>query len=212
MSENIFLFDKKKKIFTVDYLATTEEPSCPENEHYTCGTRCVETCTYKPTVCTKDCLFGCFCNEGYVRKTNETGSPCVKREECNEDDESTEKKCCKNQEYLTCGSSCPPTCNDFSYPLPKPLKICTANCVTGCFCKEGYYLKGKHRCVPPEKCCRRRNERFNTCGTACPETCDHKPLACTKQCVRGCFCASSDFVRRDNSTNSPCIPRSKCPK
>lgn len=188
-----------------DYLPRS---TCGANEEYICGPTCLETCDYKPELCTADCRFGCFCKEGYVRRSNEAGSPCVKREECEE--EKPKRKCCKNQEYSSCGSACPFTCSDLSFPLPKPIRACPAVCKIGCVCKEGFYRLGK-KCVAPERCCTGENERFTTCGTACPETCNSTPRICTKQCVGGCFCASSDFVRRDNSTNSPCIPRKECP-
>ncbi|CAF4874199.1 unnamed protein product, partial [Rotaria sp. Silwood1] len=55
------------------------------------------------------------------------------------------------------------------------------------------------------------NEKYKTCGSAHVETCDYKPKQCTKQCVAGCFCACSEYVRQSNSTGSPCIHRDKCP-
>ncbi|CAF2898638.1 unnamed protein product [Rotaria sp. Silwood2] len=105
------------------------------------------------------------------------------------------KKCGKNEEYTTCGSACSPTCDDIRYPLPKPSKACILLCKSGCFCKKGYY----------------RAEDGKTCGPACIETCDNKPEQCTKQCVAGCFCACSDYVRQSNSTGSSCIHRDNCP-
>jgi hypothetical protein len=183
-------------------------PICLNNERYLCGPTCLETCDYKPQICTKDCRFGCFCQQGYVRKSNETGSPCVKREDCQKNE--TPRKCCKNQEFLSCGSSCPVTCDSFSFPLPKPVELCTSECTAGCFCKPGFYRIGRNRCVAPEKCCNGPNEIFNDCGSACPATCNDQSPACTKQCVRGCFCKSADYVRQDNTTNSPCIPRNEC--
>lgn len=187
-------------------------PKCPANEQYMCGTTCPESCDYKPTFCRKDCRYGCFCKDGYVRQTNTTGSPCIKREDCNKQETPT-KKCCKNQEFVTCGSACPPRCDDLAYPQSRGPKMCPDVCKIGCACKQGFYLKGKNRCVEPAKCCQGENEQFTSCGTACPETCNTKqPIACTRQCVAGCFCKSPDYVRRDNSTNSPCIPRTSCPK
>ena len=196
-------------IYILEGEEESSKVSCPANELYNCGTTCVETCDYKPTICQKNCRFGCFCQKGYVRRSNATDSPCIPSEDCK--DTRVTPKCCRNQEYLTCGSACPATCEAFSYPLPKPPKACIDLCVAGCFCKTGYYRSERNKCVTPERCCNGENERYNACGTACPETCDSTPRVCTKQCVRGCFCASSDFVRKDNSTGSPCIPRRECP-
>lgn len=123
--------------------------SCNENEESICGPTCIETCDYKLEFCTKACKYGCFCKDRYVRQSNITGSPCVKREDC--DTLPKIPKCCKNQEYSTCGSACPATCDDFSYPLPKPMKACIALCKVGCFCKEGFYRTEKGKCVATEK-------------------------------------------------------------
>jgi len=54
-----------------------------ENEEYNrCGTACPETCTFKPDICTKQCIRGCFCKSDYIRKDNSTNSPCIKRDKC----------------------------------------------------------------------------------------------------------------------------------
>ncbi|XP_077357677.1 IgGFc-binding protein-like isoform X2 [Festucalex cinctus] len=53
-------------------------------------------------------------------------------------------QCPPNAEYIECGPACIPTCM-------KPSTNCTGPCITGCFCKPGFVLKGKH-CVPLEQC------------------------------------------------------------
>ena len=58
---------------------------------------------------------------------------------------------------------------------------------------------------PPTPSCP-ANEVHDTCGTACPETCDGTPFVCTEQCVVGCRCASG-FVKHAGS----CIARESCP-
>ncbi|GLV35702.1 Hemolectin [Carabus blaptoides fortunei] len=35
-----------------------------------------------------------------------------------------------------------------------------------------------------------KGEVYNSCGSACPPTCNSKPEICTDQCVPGCFCAN----------------------
>ncbi|CAF3331842.1 unnamed protein product [Rotaria socialis] len=181
---------------------------CGENEQYGCGSVCVETCDYKPQICILMCRFGCSCKEGYVRESNDTGSRCIKREECKPIDV---HNCGENEEFRTCGSACPPTCNDWSYPIPKPVKICPKICVESCFCKNGLYRANDGRCVKREECCS-KNELFMECGIACPETCNDRPKICTEQCVAGCFCRNSDYLRINNSTASSCVRRNECPK
>lgn len=153
------------------------------------------------------CASGCFCKEGYIRESNKTGSPCMKQEECNKPEPM--RQCEENEEFLECGSSCPQTCDQFSHPLNKRNTRCFMICKRGCSCKQGFYRSKSGRCVKAEECCG-NNEVFTDCGTACVESCTHKPQICTEQCVLGCFCRL-DYVRASNTTNSPCVPRNKCP-
>ena len=161
-------------------------------------------------VCNKICKFGCYCVDGYVRRDNTTGSPCIKREECKKVNDVPQ--CGENEVYDTCGTACPATCKDLRYPISKAPKMCILMCKIGCFCKPGYYRSDDGKCVLPEKCCG-NHERYITCGSDCPETCQGRPTtACTRQCVPGCFCGCSDYVRQSNATNSPCVHRDDCPK
>lgn len=121
-----------------------------------------------------------------------------------------DRRCGRNEEYSDCGSACPETCDRFKYPMSTEPTYCIAMCVEGCFCKPGFYRSSRGRCVAAEECCDGLNEVFTECGSACVETCNYKPDSCTEQCVMGCFCKSSDYVRRDNTTGSNCIHRSEC--
>ncbi|CAF1210444.1 unnamed protein product [Rotaria sordida] len=179
----------------------------PHEEYKNCGTACPERCDYKPEICTYQCVKGCFCKPNYVRKDNSTNSPCILKKQCPK--KSLPLNCGKNKVYNPCGSSCPPSCKDLLYPQ-KP-KFCTLQCVPGCFCKKGLYSTEGGKCVVSKKCCQGQNEEYKNCGTACPERCDYKPGICTQQCVEGCFC-KPNYVRKDNSTNSPCILKKQCPK
>jgi hypothetical protein len=173
-----------------------------------CGpTTCVETC---PSMLSpKECKYGCFCADGYVRESDSTGSPCIKREQC--PTVKVDPVCSENEVYSTCVPVCAPACTDIRYPLPKPLKFCPALCKAGCACKKGYYRADDGKCVTPEDCCA-ANERYTTCGSACVATCDYKPQPCKEQCVVGCFCSCSDNVRQGNYTGSPCINPADCSK
>ena len=60
-----------------------EECCTRRNEEYTsCGTACPETCTFKPEICTANCVFGCFCKPGFIRRDGSTNSPCIKPNRC----------------------------------------------------------------------------------------------------------------------------------
>ncbi|CRL03442.1 CLUMA_CG016437, isoform A [Clunio marinus] len=54
------------------------------------------------------------------------------------------------------------------------------------------------------------NESYNSCGTACPVTCETlgEPVFCIALCVAGCFC-NDGYVRGPNGN---CIPDDECPK
>lgn len=58
---------------------------CGENELYSeCGTDCQRTCDHvggEPIMCNHRCALGCFCSNGYVRKSD-ANSLCVKESEC----------------------------------------------------------------------------------------------------------------------------------
>ncbi|CAF1214848.1 unnamed protein product [Rotaria magnacalcarata] len=119
--------------------------------------------------------------------------------------------CGQNQEYLQCGSSCPTTCSDFSYPV-RTDRFCTANCVRGCFCKRDYHRDNNGQCVLPQECCKGSHEKYIECGSACVETCQYRSKFCIHQCIPGCFCESYEYVRESNQTGSICVKRLQCPK
>ncbi|CCV02050.1 immune reactive putative protease inhibitor [Invertebrate iridovirus 25] len=58
----------------------------------------------------------------------------------------TKGKCGPNEEYTTCGTACPLTCEK-----PK-VGVCTLQCVIGCRCKEGYLRHRSGKCVKPNQC------------------------------------------------------------
>ncbi|CDW58569.1 Chymotrypsin-elastase inhibitor ixodidin [Trichuris trichiura] len=57
-------------------------------------------------------------------------------------------QCGPNEQFTSCGTACPLTCEDVKNPTPK---ACTLQCVPGCFCKEGYALDASKKCVPESK-------------------------------------------------------------
>ncbi|KAJ3544094.1 hypothetical protein NM208_g3234 [Fusarium decemcellulare] len=61
--------------------------------------------------------------------------------------------------------------------------------------------------APAAPKCYGKNEVYNSCGTACPLTCEEPdPRPCTLQCVAGCFCKNG-FIR--NSAGA-CVKPSQC--
>jgi hypothetical protein len=116
------------------------------------------------------------------------------------------QQCNDNEEFTSCGTACPPTCQN------KNPRVCTDNCIIGCVCKKGYIREGPNgRCVP-ESCenvpiCS-ENEKFSTCATACPKTCNEtEPRICPLVCIKGCTCRDG-FVREKLSGR--CIPEVGC--
>lgn len=60
--------------------------------------------------------------------------------------------CDWNQEYLSCGSPCPPSCSGGSQS-----QICSSQCLSGCFCKDPYVFQDGNNwrnspCVLPSAC------------------------------------------------------------
>lgn len=201
------------------------EEKCGANaEFLTCGSACVPNCAnpQPTTMCTLQCVIGCFCKEGYLKNSN---GECVRLEECEAHHEipmqfpQTEPKCPDNEFFNPCGSACAPTCAN-----PDPSPICTKNCVVGCFCNEGHLRDARGVCVPTTKCnapeamqlfayppeisqCK-DNEVFLRCGTACPATCanPHPSPVCTRNCVIGCFCKPG-FLKNENGV---CVRSETC--
>ncbi|PIO63065.1 hypothetical protein TELCIR_15351 [Teladorsagia circumcincta] len=64
----------------------------------------------------------------------------------NEAESKRDKKCSKNEEFMSCGTKCEPTCNVATSP-------CTGDCVqSGCQCKNGY-KRGENGCRLPGPDC-----------------------------------------------------------
>ncbi|XP_026480220.1 BMP-binding endothelial regulator protein-like [Ctenocephalides felis] len=114
----------------------------------------------------------------------------------------------QNLVYTDCGSSCPPTCEDWN----QIRKFCKSKCVSGCECKPGFFLTddveaqdGMSKIICPKK-----NQVYNKCGTGCPLTCrDWNKLArnCHAMCFVGCQCAPGFFLDDKNE----CINPNLCP-
>uniref|UniRef100_A0A0N4TEC4 TIL domain-containing protein n=1 Tax=Brugia pahangi TaxID=6280 RepID=A0A0N4TEC4_BRUPA len=153
------------QINNYEFLSLVPKECSITEEFKECGSVCEETCDDfgQPIVCSKQCLAGCFCKEGYIREKK--GGCCILPELC--DTKKRSRICGPNQEYRKCGTACPKTCNG----LPEN---CTQQCVDGCFCKEGYVLD-LDKCIPEDSCKESRecpeNEVYRKCGSPCQEIC-----------------------------------------
>ncbi|XP_055949174.1 zonadhesin-like isoform X5 [Argiope bruennichi] len=191
------------------------QPTCNEDEEYKeCGSSCPPSCSNlgKNIICTKECSPGCFCREGLVR--NDEGE-CVEPEECPQDENPEvttpavpTDTCGANEEYKNCGTACPSTCANIGMD-----RICTLECVPGCFCKKGFVRNDQGQCVEPDDCPQRtcgEDEEYKDCGSACPPTCSNlgKNQVCTDQCVQGCFCKEG-LVKNDKGE---CVEPEECPE
>uniref|UniRef100_A0A023G3Q2 Putative tick til 6 n=1 Tax=Amblyomma triste TaxID=251400 RepID=A0A023G3Q2_AMBTT len=56
------------------------------------------------------------------------------------------KKCGPGEEFVQCGSACPPVCGQ------PPAQACTFQCVSGCFCRPGFIRAPNRGCIPQRQC------------------------------------------------------------
>lgn len=66
-------------------MSVRAQTTCGRNEVYmSCGTACPLTCknviSGSGNICTKQCVAGCFCKAGYVRRAS--GGSCVLKSQC----------------------------------------------------------------------------------------------------------------------------------
>lgn len=215
--------------FTLD----TSEPrpsdsSCPINEEYRFCEPCTKTCDNPNPICPAQCSRGCFCVEGLLRNDN---GLCVKPEECKKlstpssVDQEYQITCSANQEFKNCGR-CDKTCSD-----PNP--VCTNTCVSGCFCKPGYFKAPDGLCVKLEDCPQAEmsigeprlfssmemvidgsptiedcapDEVYFDCGW-CEPSCSYPRPSCSyKVCTTGCLCRPPLLRHR----NGRCVEEKDC--
>nr|XP_022910515.1 cysteine-rich venom protein 6-like [Onthophagus taurus] len=114
-------------------------PQCGPNQVYKCGSPCKDFCNRTPIICEGDCVYGCYCEDGYTFE-NYQSNTCVPEAQCRE--------CPETQVFSDCGSACPDYCG-------KPDDImCIQVCVPRCVCEPGLIFSGNGSqiCIPESEC------------------------------------------------------------
>lgn len=172
----------------------------------TCGSSCPPSCATPNPSCAFQCSTGCFCKQGFVKLNDNPTSQCVPQSQCNNPGQCLDE----NSQFSTCGSNCPPTCAN-----PNP--VCTFQCASGCFCKQGYVKQNESptsQCILQTQCnsvgqCIDVNSQFSACGSNCPPSCTNPNPSCTFQCASGCFCRQG-YVKQNDNPNSLCVLQNQC--
>ncbi|XP_041769652.1 zonadhesin-like [Anopheles merus] len=209
----------------------------PNEEFQECGTACPKTCADlndPPKACTLQCVQGCFCKPGFVRES--LHGKCIPECECPSAIRIFTRALNVNllltmksttvllafallilgvaivnaiESFYIEHSVTTAVQHLFQSNNMKPVAM------FACLIVLIFTLQNAHCACPyahpyPYDVCG-PNEEFQTCGTACPNTCadlSEQQKPCTKQCVQGCFCKPG-FVRE--SKEGKCIPKCECP-
>merc|ERR550534_1671678 len=115
------------------------------------------------------------------------------------------ENCPANQVKLSCMSACPLRCGE------APAPICTMQCVSGCGCPNGMWMRQNGYCVQADQCDNQDkecpfNQVWNECG-GCQMKCGDSPnMMCPKKCVVGCTCPQNMWMER----NGECVMEDQC--
>ncbi|XP_076808006.1 zonadhesin-like isoform X2 [Clavelina lepadiformis] len=192
-----------------------EEIECPPvcnaslNEAYSsCAPPCDATCDEPQKFCSlqESCNKRCACDKEQVRNSK---GVCVNADQCPQKDSGSSVTC---ETYSTGDLSYVPQCDENG-------NFNTTQCEEDmCFCVDkmsGNILEGTRRpieifnleCSLLGDCPGKMT--FNSCATACPETCDDPLPRCTRNCAIDCVCPPG-HVRRAGD-DMTCVPIDLCP-
>ncbi|CAJ0952512.1 unnamed protein product, partial [Mesorhabditis belari] len=119
---------------------------CSSKEQWVgpCASRCEPSCAIPvPQICTADCFQGCQCHQGLFRQADGT---CDTMDACNGNQGKGFKACGMNEEWVTCGTRCEPSCDN-----PNP-QLCNFACFQGCQCLRGFLRQSDGSCGFQQQC------------------------------------------------------------
>ncbi|XP_059611414.1 zonadhesin-like, partial [Phlebotomus argentipes] len=159
---------------------------CADNEEYTFGDRCQESCRENYDDCPQGETYrGCFCKEGFVR----VNGICQTFDKCP----------CQGNEIFRYSSKCNEVCNDGTHD-------CTLEtCTKGCFCEDAH-VRINGICVPSSNCPCPENEEY-IYSTDCLENCD----IIWSECLNVASTFKCHCKRNHYRVNGKCVPQRECP-
>ncbi|KAL2079742.1 hypothetical protein ACEWY4_025486 [Coilia grayii] len=167
---------------------------CVRND--SCGCKHTNGQYYQPEeeFYTSDCELKCRCNPPFVTCSD---GECPPSQQCSVQGGILGcypiLKCPPNSDYLECGPSCVPSCQNPNINSTN----CTGPCVSGCFCRPGFVLSG-NRCVAIDKCgCLDENNNYYEPGE----------VVFGDGCSKLCRCAGNYTLTCVDNT---CAPTEEC--
>ncbi len=107
-----------------------------------------EVCLCTEEMCATPCstrTFNLYRQIFSFPESDDRNARCVRRSECRNSDRS----CPRRKHHESCGTACPAHCGNLNP------RYCTEQCVSGCFCDEGYVLERNDmnaRCIRSREC------------------------------------------------------------
>ncbi|XP_078669846.1 zonadhesin-like [Branchiostoma floridae x Branchiostoma belcheri] len=127
--------DKDENDFNAVGVCKPKQSLCGANSHFDlCGGMCRPSCDNPTPICPAVCFPGCVCDEGFVWSED----TCIPQKIC-------PKKCQTGSHWSTCGSACPPSCEE-------PVRACNKMCAPSCVCDTWSHVWDHDKCIPLKEC------------------------------------------------------------